>query len=75
VSAYILCERQSLDCLLHNQWQGRRRARPWKGAAMAKDETGNQESASLFHIIVTDIHFWIPLLVFVAGLVLLHELG
>ena len=42
---------------------------------MAKDETGNQESASLFHIIVTDIHFWIPLLVFVAGLVLLHELG
>ena len=41
---------------------------------MAKDETGSVESASLFRIIATDIHFWIPLLVFVAGLVLLHEL-
>ena len=41
---------------------------------MAKDETGNLESASLFRIIATDIHFWIPLLVFVAGVVLLHEL-
>jgi len=41
---------------------------------MAKDETGSVESASRFHIIATDIHFWIPLLVFGAGLVLLHEL-
>jgi hypothetical protein len=41
---------------------------------MAKDETGSVESASLFRIIATDIHFWIPLLVLVAGLVLLHEL-
>jgi hypothetical protein len=41
---------------------------------MAKDETGNAESASVLRIIATDIHFWIPLLVFVAGLVLLHEL-
>jgi hypothetical protein len=40
---------------------------------MAKDETGRVGSASLFRIIATDIHFWIPLLVFVAGLVLLHE--
>ena len=41
---------------------------------MAKDKTGNAESASVFRSIATDIHFWIPLLVFVAGLVLLHEL-
>jgi hypothetical protein len=41
---------------------------------MAKDETGNLAPASLLRIIATDIHFWIPLLVFVAGLVLLHEL-
>jgi hypothetical protein len=41
---------------------------------LAKDETGNLKSASLFRIIATDIHFWIPLLVFVAGLVLLHAL-
>jgi hypothetical protein len=41
---------------------------------MAKDETGSLESASVFRVIATDIHFWIPLLVFVAGLVLLHEL-
>jgi hypothetical protein len=47
---------------------------PGNGAAMAKDETRSVKSASLFRIIATDIHFWIPLLVFVAGLVLLHEL-
>jgi hypothetical protein len=41
---------------------------------MAKDETGRTEPASLFRTIATDIHFWIPLLVFLAGLVLLHEL-
>jgi hypothetical protein len=42
---------------------------------MAKDESGSVESAaSRFRIIASDIHFWIPLLVFVAGLVLLHEL-
>ena len=74
MSAYILCERQSLDRLLRNEWQGRKRARPSNGAAMAKDETGSVESASLIRIIATDIHFWIPLLVLVAGLVLLHEL-
>ena len=75
MSAYILCERQSLDCLLHNEWHdGGRRARPWNGAAMAKDESGSLESASVFRMIATDVHFWIPLLVFVAGLVLLHEL-
>ena len=29
---------------------------------------------SLFSTIVGDIHFWIPLIVFLAGLLLLHEL-
>jgi hypothetical protein len=37
---------------------------------MAKAETGSVKSASLFRIIAIDIHFWIPLLVLVAGLVL-----
>jgi hypothetical protein len=41
---------------------------------MAKDKTGSAGSAGRFRVIATDIHFWIPLLVFVAGLVLLHEL-
>jgi hypothetical protein len=41
---------------------------------MPTDESGQVETGSLFRIVATDIHFWIPLLVLAAGLVLLHEL-
>ena len=41
---------------------------------MADQESGRAGIASLFGVVVTDIHFWIPLIVLVAGLVLLHEL-
>jgi hypothetical protein len=38
--------------------------------------TPNQiESRNLFRAIATDIHFWIPLCVLVAGLVLLETLS
>jgi hypothetical protein len=32
-------------------------------------------SETLLHKIATDVHFWIPLLVLVAGLLLLHKLS
>jgi hypothetical protein len=32
------------------------------------------ESRSLLRVIVTDIHFWIPLAVLIAGLILLDKL-
>jgi hypothetical protein len=41
---------------------------------MPTEEGGQVEADSLFRIVATDIHFWIPLLVLAAGLVLLHEL-
>jgi hypothetical protein len=41
---------------------------------MLKQQNGRAESDTLLRIIATDIHFWIPLLVLLAGLVLLHEL-
>ena len=41
---------------------------------MANEESGRAEVGRLFGIVVTDVHFWIPLIVLVAGLVLLHEL-
>ncbi len=41
---------------------------------MANEESGRAGAGSLFGVVVTDIHFWIPLIVLVAGLVLLHEL-
>jgi hypothetical protein len=41
---------------------------------MPDQESGPAELVSLFGVVVTDIHFWIPLIVLVAGLVLLHEL-
>jgi hypothetical protein len=41
---------------------------------MPKNQTGRAARSSLFRTIATDVHFWIPLLVLLAGLVLLHEL-
>jgi hypothetical protein len=38
------------------------------------NESGRAGLGSLFGVVATDIHFWIPLVVLVAGLVLLHEL-
>jgi hypothetical protein len=41
---------------------------------MLKEQHGRPEPGSLLRMIATDIHFWIPLLVLLAGLVLLGEL-
>jgi hypothetical protein len=41
---------------------------------MANEESGRAGAGSLFGVVVTDTHFWIPLIVLLAGLVLLHEL-
>jgi hypothetical protein len=41
---------------------------------MPTEEGGQVEANSLLRTVATDIHFWIPLLVLAAGLVLLHEL-
>jgi hypothetical protein len=41
---------------------------------MPTEKGGRIEVDSLFRIVATDIHFWIPLVVLAAGLVLLHEL-
>jgi hypothetical protein len=41
---------------------------------MPDQESRPAELSSLFGLVATDIHFWIPLIVLVAGLVLLHEL-
>jgi hypothetical protein len=41
---------------------------------MPTEEGGQEEASSLLRMVATDIHFWIPLLVLAAGLVLLHEL-
>ena len=38
------------------------------------DKLSKAQPDSLFSILVRDIHFWIPLLVLLAGLVFLHEL-
>jgi hypothetical protein len=36
------------------------------------EEDPVQESASLWSTILTDIHFWVPAIVLLAGLVVLH---
>lgn len=41
---------------------------------MAHEESRRAGTGSLFGVVVADVHFWIPLIVLVAGLVLLHEL-
>ena len=41
---------------------------------MPKEQNGRAEHEPLIRAIATDLHFWIPLLVLLAGLVLLHEL-
>lgn len=41
---------------------------------MPDEENGRAALGSLFGVVATDIHFWIPMIVLVAGLVLLHEL-
>lgn len=41
---------------------------------MAKGQNGRLGPNMLLRVIASDIHFWIPLLVLLAGLVLLHEL-
>jgi hypothetical protein len=41
---------------------------------MPKEQNGRPEPDTLLRVIATDIHFWIPLLVLLAGLVLLREL-
>ena len=39
-----------------------------------KDKYRTTATQSLFNTVIRDIHFWIPLLVLLAGLLLLHEL-
>jgi hypothetical protein len=41
---------------------------------MPKEQNGRPGSDTLLRVIATDIHFWIPMLVLLAGLMLLHEL-
>jgi len=41
---------------------------------MPKGQHTRPEADTLLRLIATDIHFWIPLLVLLAGLVLLREL-
>jgi hypothetical protein len=42
---------------------------------MTEKYAGQTATDTLFRRIVTDIHFWIPLLVLIAGLLLLHRLS
>jgi hypothetical protein len=41
---------------------------------MLEGENLTVRSKNLFSIIAHDVHFWIPLIVLLAGLLLLHEL-
>ena len=41
---------------------------------MSPDQTARATSLSLSRVIATDIHFWIPLVVLLGGLLLLHKL-
>jgi hypothetical protein len=41
---------------------------------MKKDGNGRTRSELSFRMIASDIHFWIPLLVLLAGLFVLHTL-
>ncbi len=36
------------------------------------DENRDRESAGLWTMILTDVHFWIPAVVLIAGLAVLH---
>jgi hypothetical protein len=45
-----------------------------EAAEMSQAQTRSTGSRNLFHMIATDLHFWIPFAVLVGGLLLLDKL-
>jgi hypothetical protein len=57
------------------RWPGGPPVGQRKADEMTEKQAGQRAADTLFRKIVTDIHFWIPLLVLIAGLLLLHRLS
>jgi hypothetical protein len=49
-------------------------SKPNEPAEMSRAQTGQTSPRTLFRVIATDLHFWIPLAVLAGGLLLLNKL-